>query len=78
MLEAGKYSAFETLRDGRQIEIRAFTPDDRADLLSAVARTSAQSLYCRFFAVNRDCTEKEIAFFLNVDFVNHERTLGNG
>jgi len=71
MLEAANYSAFETLRDGRRVEIRALRPDDRADLIAAVARSSAQSLYRRFFAVKRDFAEPEIEFFLNVDFVDH-------
>ena len=71
MLEATNYSAFETLRDGRRVEIRALRPDDRADLIAAVGRSSAQSLYRRFFAVKRSFTEPEIEFFLNVDFVDH-------
>jgi len=71
MLEAANYSAFETLRDGRRVEVRAIRPDDRADLIAAVARSSAQSLYRRFFAVKRDFAEPEIEFFLNVDFVDH-------
>lgn len=71
MPEAAKYSAIEALRDGRRVEIRAFRPDDRAGLLAAVERTSAQSLYRRFFGAKRDFSEQERAFFLNVDFVNH-------
>jgi GNAT superfamily N-acetyltransferase len=71
MLNAAKYSASEALRNGRQIEIRALRTDDRADLLGAVERTSAQSLYRRFFGAKRDFSEKEIEFFLNIDFVNH-------
>ena len=46
-------------------------PDDRDKLVAAVSRTSAQSLYRRFFAAKRGFTEQEVAFFLNVDFVNH-------
>jgi GNAT superfamily N-acetyltransferase len=71
MPEAAKYSAVESLRDGRRVEIRALRPDDRADLVSAVGRTSAQSRLRRFFAAKRGFTEGEIAYFLNVDFVNH-------
>jgi RimJ/RimL family protein N-acetyltransferase len=71
MSEAAIYSALETLRDGRRLEIRALTPDDRADLSAAVGRASDQSLYRRFFGVKRHFSEQEIAFFLNVDFVNH-------
>jgi len=70
MLAAAKYSAIEALRDGRRLEIRALGPDDRADLLAAVGRSSGQSLYCRLF-VRRGFTEPEIAFFLNPDFVDH-------
>jgi ribosomal protein S18 acetylase RimI-like enzyme len=71
MLEASKYSALEMLRNGPQAEIRALRPDDRADLVAAVGRTSSQSLYRRFFAVKNDFTKAEIKFFLNIDFVNH-------
>ena len=49
MLQADKYSAIETLRDGCRLEIRALTPDDRSNLIAAVARTSAESLRRRSF-----------------------------
>ena len=71
MVERSSYSAVELLRNGRRIEIRALKPDDRAGFLAAVDRSSTQSLYRRFFGVQRHFTEQEIAFFLNVDFVNH-------
>jgi hypothetical protein len=71
MMNAAKYSAVNFMRDGRQMEIRALKADDRADLLGAVKRTSTQSLYRRFFGAKRDFSEKEIEFFVNVDFVNH-------
>jgi RimJ/RimL family protein N-acetyltransferase len=71
MLEAAKYSAVETLRNGRQVEIRALRPDDRADLVAAVGRASAQSLYRRFFGVRHSFTERELAFFLDIDFIDH-------
>lgn len=66
-----EYSAVELLRDGLRAEIRALRPEDRDDMLAAVGRTSAQSLYRRFFSVRRQFTEKETSFFLNVDFANH-------
>ena len=71
MVEAARYSAVEVLRSGRSIEIRALRPDDQVGLVSAVDRSSAQSLYRRFFGVRRHFTEQEIAFFVNVDFINH-------
>lgn len=71
MLEAAKYSAMERLRDGRTVEIRALTPEDKPGLLTAIDHTSSQSMYRRFFGAKREFSEKERAFFLNVDFVNH-------
>ena len=70
-VDAANYSAFETLRDGRRLEISAFRPSDEAALSSAVGRASAQSLYRRFFTVKRSFSEREREFFLNVDFVDH-------
>jgi len=66
-----KYSAFETLRDGCHVEIRALRSSDQADLIAAVGRTSAPSLQRRFFGLKRTFTDQEVAFFVNVDFVNH-------
>jgi GNAT superfamily N-acetyltransferase len=71
MVEATTYSAVETLRDGRRVDIRALRQDDRAELLAAVGRTSLESLYRRFSYVKRGFTEQETAYFLNIDFVNH-------
>jgi RimJ/RimL family protein N-acetyltransferase len=71
LTEAGKYSATETLRNGQRVEIRALKPEDRDNLLAAIGGVSAQSLYRRFFGAKRFFTEKEIAFFLNMDFVKH-------
>jgi RimJ/RimL family protein N-acetyltransferase len=65
------YSAHEKKRDGRPIEIRALRPNDEADMLAAIDRTNTESLRRRFFVTKRGFSEKEKAFFLNVDFVNH-------
>jgi RimJ/RimL family protein N-acetyltransferase len=71
MPDAANYMAIETLRDGRSMAIRALRPNDEADLMAAVRRSSAESLYRRFFGLKRHFSEQEIAFFLNVDFVSH-------
>ncbi len=71
MSQAASYSAMEVLRDGHAIELRALRPDDRDELLAAIGRTSTQSLFRRFFAAKRGFSEQEVAFFLNIDFVNH-------
>ena len=65
------YSATERLRDGREVEIRALRPDDKDDMLAAVGRTGMQSLQRRFFVVKRGFSDKEIAYFMNIDFANH-------
>ena len=67
----GKYSVIERLRDGREVEIRALRPEDKDDMLAAVGRTGMQSLQRRFFVVKRGFSEREIAFFMNIDFINH-------
>ncbi len=69
--EAADYSALEHLRDGRVVTIRAVRPDDRADMLAAFGRTSMQSLQRRFFIPKKGFSEREIAFFLNIDFESH-------
>jgi RimJ/RimL family protein N-acetyltransferase len=71
MPDAAEYSAAEMLRNGLRIEVRALKPSDRPDLLAAANRTSPQSLYRRFFGTRRGFTEKEIASFLNIDFLGH-------
>jgi hypothetical protein len=67
MSEAAKYSTTDSLSNGRQTEIRALTPDDRTDFLAAIERTSAGSLYCRFFGFKQYFTSEEVEFFLRVD-----------
>jgi RimJ/RimL family protein N-acetyltransferase len=71
MASAADYSAVERLRDGRTIEIRALRPNDQEDMLAAVDRTSVQSLQRRFFVPKRGFSDKEVSFFMNIDFTNH-------
>jgi GNAT superfamily N-acetyltransferase len=68
---AAEYTAVEHLRDGRMLEIRALRPADRAGLLETVANMSEEARYRRFFAPKRSFSQKEIDFYLNVDFVGH-------
>jgi GNAT superfamily N-acetyltransferase len=71
MTEAAKYSALVQLRNGSQIEIRALKPTDEEEMLAAIDRTSTQSLHRRFFAAKKHFSEREKAFFLKIDFVDH-------
>jgi RimJ/RimL family protein N-acetyltransferase len=68
---AQNYAADCLLRDGRRVTIRALRPDDEEALTAAVEGLSAASLHRRFFAVKRNFSDREKAFFLHVDFVNH-------
>lgn len=71
MSDTPNYTARECLRDGSPVEIRALRPDDEADMLTAIERTSAQSLQRRFFAMKRHFSERERSFFMQIDFRNH-------
>jgi ribosomal protein S18 acetylase RimI-like enzyme len=71
MIMPDAYRAIEHLRDGRPIEIRAVRPDDKDDMLAAIGRTSTESLRRRFFVVKRGFSEKEIDFFVRIDFRDH-------
>ena len=70
-MDAANYAATERLRNGAVLQVRALRPDDRAEMLAAVGRLSKQMLYRRFFAPKRSFSEREIEFFLNVDFIGH-------
>ena len=69
-MDASEYSAVETLRDGRRFEIRAQHLSDRAGLREALLHMSEEARYRRFFAPKRGFTQKEVDFYLNIDFVN--------
>ena len=71
MTDFANYSATETLRDGRAVEIRAQRSQDREGMQAAIARFSSGSLHRRFFGVRRQFSEKETDYFLDIDFVNH-------
>ena len=70
-MNAAAYSAIETLRDGRRVEIRAQRPGDRDAIAAAFRRSSPESIYRRFFGPRTRFTEKEVAFYLDLDFVDH-------
>lgn len=71
MSETINYATRENLSNGRQVKIRALRREDEADMLAAVGKTSAQSLQRRFFVMKRHFSDKERAFFMEVDFKNH-------
>ncbi|MFT3800376.1 MAG: GNAT family N-acetyltransferase [Burkholderiaceae bacterium] len=70
-MDVAAYIAFETLRDGRQVKIRALTPADRENWLDFISRTSDATRYRRFFGFKRDFSEEEIDYQVNVDLVSN-------
>ena len=70
-MDVANYIAAEGLRDGAVLEIRALRPSDRAGMIEAIGRFSNEALYRRFFAPKRNFSERDIDFFLNVDFKSH-------
>ena len=53
-MEVSAYSMTETLRDGRQVTLRAVRPEDRDEVRAAIKRLSAESRYMRFMAPLND------------------------
>ena len=70
-MDARTYSATETLRDGRSVEIRSQRSTDREAIAQALRRAAPETIYRRFFGPKKGFTEKEVAFFLDIDFVSH-------
>jgi GNAT superfamily N-acetyltransferase len=68
VFDPSKYLAIEKLRNGCELEVRAFRPEDRSGFIAAAAQVGPRSRYLRFFTLKRDFTEQEKTFFLNVDF----------
>lgn len=70
-MDAAQYSEIEVLPDGRRITIRSLHHADRDDFIAAAKRTSSDSIYRRFFAPRREFSEREVSFFVDVDFIKH-------
>jgi len=70
-MNAADYDVTERLRSGAPLQIRSLLPGDRTEMLAAIGRSSKETLYRRFFAPKRSFSEREIDFYLNVDFTNH-------
>jgi RimJ/RimL family protein N-acetyltransferase len=70
-VKAADYAVIERLRNGLPLQIRALRPADRAAMAASLERASDETLYRRFFAPKRSFSEREIEFYLNVDFVSH-------
>ena len=75
MLNASHYHATETLPSGLQLLIRATEPHD--DLAGAIQRNvSPKSFFYRFLQPKHYLTDKELASFINCDFVSQVGLIG--
>ena len=75
MLNASHYLATETLPNGLRLLIRATEPHD--DLAGAIQRkVSPQSFFYRFLRPKHYLTDKELAPFVNWDFVSQVALIG--
>jgi GNAT superfamily N-acetyltransferase len=59
------------LRNGSSSLIRAIRPDDKQRLLDGFHRLTGKSIYFRFFGAKQELTEKELAYFTEIDFEHH-------
>lgn len=72
-----KYYAKDQLRDGRVLDIRSIIPEDKPILAEGMHHLSPASLYYRFLTPKRELTDKELAYFTEVDFFHHVALLAS-
>jgi RimJ/RimL family protein N-acetyltransferase len=68
--DIAQYNVTETLRDQRQVTIRAVRPDDKALVIETFREASPESVYRRLFEVKKELTEQELMLVTEVDFVD--------
>ena len=69
-MDVRHYSENATLRDGRQLLVRAIHSDDKIAVEEGFQSLDDRSIYLRFFAPKRALTEEEVSAVTDVDFVN--------
>ena len=70
-MEIAKYEAVETLRDGRRFKVRALRPDAGTSSSRPWAEAAPFSTHRPVSFHQQRFTDEQIAYFVNVDFVNH-------
>jgi RimJ/RimL family protein N-acetyltransferase len=60
------------LADGTRVRFRPIGPDDRRRLAGLFDRLGSESRRRRFLAVKPELTPRELAFFVDIDHVEHE------
>jgi GNAT superfamily N-acetyltransferase len=60
------------LKDGSEVRIRAVRPEDKPLFVAAWSRLSEESVFKRFLHPRRELSVDELAFFTEIDHVDHE------
>ena len=70
MIDARRYVAQDSLRDGTRVTIRAVRSDDRDRVARAFGNLERESVYTRFFTYKKALSDAELASIDAMDFVN--------
>ena len=68
MIDARQYNARETLRDGREVLVRALRRDDGERIAEAFAKLDPESIYTRFFGPKLGLTASDHQTIRDMDF----------
>jgi len=71
-VEGGREGELARLRDGREVILRPVRPEDKPLFARAWERFGAESRYRRFMGAKRRLSTSELAFFTELDHVDHE------
>lgn len=70
MIDAHRYRADESLRNGLAISVRAARPEDRERISKAFAKLERETVYTRFFSYKSELRPEELARLQTMDFVH--------
>ncbi len=65
------FFAYAQSLDGKKVMVRAINANDKSLLVDEAAHMSQRSMYYRFFAPKKTLTQKELAYFTEVDYHAH-------
>jgi RimJ/RimL family protein N-acetyltransferase len=68
MMNAAKYEAIETLKNGAAVRIRSVRPDDKERFSEAFRNLETGSIRTRFFQIKKTLTDQDLKAATEVDF----------
>jgi RimJ/RimL family protein N-acetyltransferase len=71
MIDVREYEAYEILKDGRSVIVRAIRPDDKTILLQGASLFSDASVYKRFHGAKISLSDQELKFYTEIDYLHH-------